>query len=388
MLIADCGYRSAAIRDQKSAIVRGGRRWLCIGALFVMGWPFCAAAQDDRDDDSTKLPGDIDRLYRLGHWESTEKLMREAVAKDGSDRNRSGLVNVLYRARKYDECMKECELLAGTKDPALRALALAIKGMCAWKKGDAAGARTWCDQATAIADAKAANAYPAARRIVRMTLAFSTWKWHESKHFIVIHPAGSPLASDLASFEAKLEAAYAATVGALDTPLDDRIEVYCFTDQRHADDVLGVPLSFTVARERAMYVLPTSSLGHGIAHVVSFWTASRRDRERPRSVFLREGVACAFACERLWDDRMAEVPPALVREGRLSLLTELLSRDASGAEFTATSGAFVRWLRESRGAEKFLKLWTEYNDHVDPWMQIYGEKIDAIDVAWRRSLKP
>ena len=48
----------------------------------------------------------------------------------------------------------------------------------------------------------------------------------------------------------------------------------------------------------------------------------------------------------------------------------------------------MRWLREARGAGKFLKLWAEYNDHADPWTSVYGEKVDALEAAWRRSLKP
>jgi hypothetical protein len=53
--------------------------WLCLG-LVVMSSQ--TRAQDDRDDDPTRLPGPAHRYYRLGLWDRAEALMREVIAKD------------------------------------------------------------------------------------------------------------------------------------------------------------------------------------------------------------------------------------------------------------------------------------------------------------------
>src|SRR5437870_1047035 len=93
-------------------------------ALFLSATA-CAQA-DDRDDDQTKLPLPAETYYRLALWDRAEKEVRDLLAKEPSDRLQGALINTLYRARKYDECMRECERLAGSKDAAARAAALAL----------------------------------------------------------------------------------------------------------------------------------------------------------------------------------------------------------------------------------------------------------------------
>ena len=385
---------AAGIRNRGSEIGRHAAVWLWVALLAAP-----AASQDDRDDDPVRLTGDAERAYRLAHWERAEQLIREAIRKEDSARNRQALCGTLFRARRWDDCMRECEVLAGWKDPAERPGALAMKGAAAWRKGDAAGARTWCAQAIEVADAKAPNAYPAARRSVRATLAFLEWKSHESRRFVVRTPPEARV--DVAALAARLDAAYDACAAALDASVDGRIDAFVFTDQRQADEILGVPLSYAVPRERVVYVLPDAPVGHLVAHVVSFYAASAKGKERPRSVFLNEGLACALSGDALWERRMKEIPAEFHRTGKLAPLATLLKGEGVAADFVAPAGSFVRWLISVGGRENFLRLWREYNDHADPagaakpeaidaaapWRAVYGRTIDELDAAWRATLR-
>jgi len=366
------------IPDPGSRIPTGIR---CLGSgIAVLLLSATAHAQCDRDDDPVRLPGDADRAYRIGAWDRAEKIMREIEA---TDKNRHGLVHVLHRARKFDECMRECEMLAGSKDLSMRAFALALKGACAWKKGDDGGAKTWCAQAVEVADAKGPGAFPPARRLVRATLAFAAWKRIESKRFVV-------RAADERTLEgaaARLDEAFERVAEAIGHAPEWKIDVFLFADQREADEILAAPLSFAAPREGAMYAVPGAPLGHLVAHVLAFLAAGAKGKERPRAPFLGEGFGCAWSLDALWERRMAEVPRALQRKDKLPPLAELLTRDETGVDFVAPAGAFVRWLRADGGGEKFRRLWAEYNDHADPWTAVYGRRVEEIDAAWRATLQ-
>ncbi|MBI2930308.1 MAG: hypothetical protein HYY16_01540 [Planctomycetes bacterium] len=372
---------------------------LALGVMLGAG----GIPQDDRDEPVPELPAEIRRCYRLAHWSRAEELLQEALKREASDALRYGLINVLYRARRYEECMRECERLAGTKDAEMSAFALALKGACAWKTGDVTGARTWCAQAKEAADRKAPNAFPVARRWARITLAFLSWERHESPRFLLFHPPDPAGRAGAPAVAARLEALWDATAALFGPLPEDRIEVYLFHDQRHADEILGVPLPFAVPRDRAIYALRDGAPGHALGHILSFAAAAAQGKERPKSAFLNEGLACALSEDELWERRMKEVPRLLLQEEKLRPLSELMKTDGIDGGLAAAGGAFIRWLLESQGKAKFVKLWVEYNDHAAPWeflglrtgykddaapwKVVYGCAPDELDAAWRTSLR-
>lgn len=352
----------------------------------LLGMLVLAAMQDDIDPDTTKLPADADRPYRLALWDEAEKIMRDHV-RDGNEKGLAGLAGVLYHARKNEECVQVCDRLLGSKDPGLRATAYALKAACAFRDADLRNARAWCDEALRSADAQGAGAVPGVRRLARRTRGFLSWRRVETEHVTLFHPPESPIAGDAAGVAARLDGLCRKIAAALDVPLGDRIDAYLFNDQAQADEIVGLPLNVAIPRERTYFALHGAAPGHEIAHILSFYVANRQGKERPRSAFLVEGVAAMFTEEPRFQRRLKEVPAALLREERLNPLAELLGAAGAGVDFRAPAGSFAGWLYEKSGKAKFLKLWAEYNDHKDPWLALYGRPLSGLDAAWRESLR-
>lgn len=353
-------------------------------ALALAGVP-----QDDRDPDPTRLPGEADRYYRLGDWERAGRLMRDEVTREPSNRNRTGLIHVLYRARRYAECSAECDRLTAAKEADARAFAFAMKAACALRLDDREAARNLCEAAIRTADGESRNAFPAVRRLVREVKGLLAWTRFESRHFVVFAPPDSPVAAGSDRFLAGLEDELDRIARAFELKPDAfRIEAVYFSDLPQGDEILGVPPSFSIPREQAYYALVGAPASHEIAHIVSFHAAASKGKDRPRSALLVEGLAASLTSDPLWERRMAEVPVALLRQERLPRLSEGFADGGTGMESSAVAGSFVRWLVRREGREKWARLWTEYNDPPDPWTAVYGRSLKALDEAWRSSLKP
>ncbi len=339
------------------------------------------AAQDDRDTDPAKLPGEAEKYYRLALYDEAEKDLRAQVAKSPNDKARAGLLQVLVRARRHDDVVKEAAaLFAETKDEQVKVLALVAQAQAFWKKGEIDAAKQAAEHAVQVADLKGANALPDLRRWAATTIAFLPWKRVEGKRVEVwTAPDGK---SDARALAARLDKAAEAMMKALGVTMAERVEVYVFDDQRQADAVLATPLNFAVPRDGAIYVLADAAMGHELAHVVCFRIANRRLKERPRCSFLIEGTAAAFSQEPLWERRIAEVPRDLSRRGKLRGLAEFAKETGGGADFTACAGSFVKMICEKHGRDVFLRLWAEFNDHEDPWSAVIGRTLAELAADW------
>lgn len=344
-----------------------------------------ASAQDDRDTDPVRLPGDAEKYYRLALYDEAEKDLRAQLAKTPGDKARAGLLQVLVRARRHDDVIKDAAaLFAETKDEQVKAQALVAQAQAFWKKGDLDAARQAAEHAVQVADLKGANALPDIRRGAATTIAFLPWKRLEGKRVEVWTAPDAK--ADARALAARLDTSAEAMGKALGVTMAERVEVYVFDDQRQADAVLATPLNFAVPRDGAIYVLADAAMGHELAHVVCFRIANRRLKERPRSVFLIEGAAAAFSQEPLWERRIAEVPKELSRRGKLRGLGELLKETGGGADFTACAGSFVKMLCDKHGRDVFLRLWAEFNDHEDPWTAVIGRTLEELARDWSQHL--
>ncbi len=337
--------------------------------------------QDDRDTDPTRLPGNAEAFYRLAQFEAAEKDLRAQLAKEPGDALRTGLMQVLLRARKYDEALKEAAAAGiAAKDDAMRAFAISVEVECKWRLGDRVAAKRHAEAALKLADAKGASAYPAVRRSIAVTLGFLEWSRTPGKHVAVWRAPG---ASDGATLAARFDAAFEAMAAELVASVPDRIDVFVFADQRQADAILATALNFAAPRDRAVYVLETASTGHELARVVLFFAASSKGKARPACALLVEGASVAFAHDELWTKRLVDVPARLAQKGTLKRATELAKATAGDSEFVSCAGSFVRMLYDRYGKEKWLKLWTEFNDGTDPWSAVYGKPLEELDAEWR-----
>jgi hypothetical protein len=361
--------------------------------------------QGDPADDPTRPPREVQRLRDLALHDRAEEAMREALRKVLADpqqqrhvpRHRAALCEILLEARKFPELKQEAEPLRQNRDPQLKALGWSFLAVVAWRTGEIPDALKACDEAEKAASERSANAFPDVRRRVRATRAYAGWKRHESATHVLHFPPDSPLASDPDAFGRRLDQAFERIRASLHVAFEGKIDAFFFKDQGQADEILGQPLDIALPRERAYFARHDSGVGYAMASVVSFYAANRREKFPPHLPGLAEGFAAAQTDDPLWNRRRDEIPRRLAKEGRLPVLAELLARPPEDARYFAIAGSFVRWLIRARGAEKFARLWEEFNDHAKredgstdllaPWIRVYGAALPELEKAWRSSIR-
>jgi len=361
--------------------------------------------QADRADDPTRLPPEVQRLCDLALHDRAEETMRETIRKALVDpqyqkhvpKLRAALCEILLAARRFPELKQEAEVLRQNKDPQLKALASSFLAVAAWRAGEIPEALKACDEAEKAASDRSATAFPDVRRRVRAIRAYAGWKRHESATHLLHFPPDSPLAADPAAFGRRLDQAFERIRASLNVAFEGKIEAFFFNDQAQADAIVGQALDFALPRERAYFARHDSAVGYGMASVVAFYAANRREKLPPQLPGLVEGFAAAQTDDPLWNRRRDEIPRRLKKKGSLRPLAELLAEPAGNAEYFAVAGSFVRWMIRARGAEKFAQLWAEFNDHAKreadspdllaPWIRVHGSSLAELEKAWRSSIR-
>lgn len=357
-------------------------------AAFFLLLPL-AAPQDDRDTDAFQFPSEAaeaERRYRQGNLAEAEKALRELLRQKPDEEVRRSLCQVLLRTREYAGLQAEAEALMSGRKPLHRAFAWAMKAFAAWKLGTAEEAHKACAEAERLANESSPYAFPDVRRIVRCVRAFVGWKRHECGTHVIYYPPDSPIAGDIVNVGRRLDDDFVRIQSALDALFEGKIEAYLFNDQGQADAILGWPLNFSAPRDRAMYALHHAGLGHHVAHILSFYAAGGRHKERPRLRGLIEGFATAFAGDALSERRMREIPSRMLRREELPALDAALRQEGDAAH-AAVLGSFVRWMYETKGKNAFIRFWVEYNDHEDPWKTVYGVTLRELEEQWRSSIE-
>ena len=358
--------------------------------------------QGERRADPGDHLAEANRLRELALFDRAEEILRSFLRTAPADPQtqrripdfRAALCEVLLGGRKYDELKNEAQALR--LNPRWRVDACALLAAGAWHAGQVEEAQAACDDGDKAAAEAGSAASAEGRRRLRMYRALLGWRRFESETHIVHHPPDSPIAEDPLSFGRRLDLTFGRIRDEVGATIDGKIEAFYFNDQAQADAIVERALAAASPSLRIYYARADGPPGFGMAQVVSFFVANRRERRPPRLPGLREGFASVHADDARWERRRAEIPPRLAKEGKLPELSRLLARPADDSSDFALGGSFVRWLIRTRGRELFRRLWADYNDLAGPeaspdlrkpWVEIYGTPLEELEAGWRSSIK-
>jgi hypothetical protein len=224
----------------------------------------------------------------------------------------------------------------------------------------------------------------------------------ESEHFVLHFSTHGPWARDIVAHAADAEAAWSQladlTGGGATVHLapDRRVHAFLFDSAAQKRALTGAgPTQIAKPWRNEIYLsaegYPHPSLRHELAHVF-FATVGDRlfgisRRGLGVNVGLIEGAATAVAWARVPLDPH-ETARVLLDAKMLPPLQSLMSprfHTLNSAIAYSAAGSFCRWLLDTRGAERFAKLYKEGGSD-DGFVAIYGEAPEKLEAGWRTFL--
>lgn len=218
----------------------------------------------------------------------------------------------------------------------------------------------------------------------------------ESPHFVLSYVRGGAAERDLALIAAARERAYDVIIAFLGVPPGDRIKIALYPDRESAlsgagagvttgDTISVVYFGFSPCYEKVGY-------GHELTHALSYRLLGGR-----HSVpLLAEGIAEYLdQSGRDLHEWLSYKSRILGHGGRFRVeAADLAYGDGfSGLSYTK-SGSFVKWLVESGGREKFLKLYAltrrtgalspeeRLDVFKDKFSEVYGASLESAEAGW------
>jgi len=218
----------------------------------------------------------------------------------------------------------------------------------------------------------------------------------ESPHFVFSYVRGGAAERDLALIKAARERAYDVITVFLGVPAGDKIKITFYPDRESAlsgggagsttGEVISVVyFGFSPSYEEASY-------GHELAHALSYRLLGGK-----HSVpLLAEGLAEYLdQSDRDLHEWLSYKSRILGYGGRFRIESADLAYGAGFSSLSYTkSGSFVKWLVESGGREKFLKLYAlarrtgalsqeeRLDVFKDKFSEVYGTSLEGAEVGW------
>jgi len=212
-------------------------------------------------------------------------------------------------------------------------------------------------------------------------------EWHtESAGQLHAHFPADTVVDDPEAWLARRLAAFERAQAFFRAEIPRPVHLFVYNDDAQAMPVTGRPLGFAIPADLAVHTAHGQTPGHELAHVVAGWAVESAARGR----FVGEGLAVAF--DDTGRDRLAQAREAVRATGAVSFsVLDLWASEGAAPESVLypVAGAFVGWLVERGGRDRFLELlelpWPEraetiYGDDLARWAAEFDEAVMA-DVA-------
>lgn len=149
-----------------------------------------------------------------------------------------------------------------------------------------------------------------------------------------------------------------------------KLRFFVWTDWTKAEQILNHFPGFAIPKECVCHVRANQTLGHEIAHILSYWSNGVEPNFYVR--FINEGVAVAFD---LKGDNKIGIAKNAIKGYELSSITEIWSgqyRSGPDDLLYPVGGAFIEYLYNLNQPEKFFALLK--NQSQDDAEMIYGKE--------------
>lgn len=203
------------------------------------------------------------------------------------------------------------------------------------------------------------------------------WSTLETRHLTLRYPKDHPLAATMADYGKRLDETFEQICKRAAVKFEERITAYLYRDAAQGKAITGRDLAFAEPDGREFHQGPDNTLGHEMAHVIL------RKAGYAQVPLLGEGIAVYLdgAPASAHHGRAA----ALLAEGKLPSLQDLLGRFRDLSAGYPAAGSFCGFLVETYGIERFKRLYVA----VDPAAAAkaaLGATLAEADARWRATL--
>jgi len=210
------------------------------------------------------------------------------------------------------------------------------------------------------------------------------WLTYETPHFLFYYAPGSILASDdrIVEFASQRERAWQYICSYLGIRDRRKIRFFVYDDNDVARRLIGRSAGFAQCTVAIIHARVTQTLGHEITHVLSRAITGRP----PPNRVLDEGLA-------VWLDLSNrdkfEAASLVLLEGKLPSFAEMLEASKGEAEdWYVAAGAFVGYLCEAYGVERFKRIWASDSRRFSlDFKRVYGKTLQEMEAEWRAFLR-
>jgi hypothetical protein len=208
------------------------------------------------------------------------------------------------------------------------------------------------------------------------------WKTYTSAHFVFYYAPDSSLSKPGAveRFASGREEALDAICKYLGVSPQKKITFYAYDNADTAMKLLGRNAGFAEPSKAIVHSQVNQTRGHEVAHVVTYWVNPAYLRVR----LLSEGLAVYL--DQSGRDYL-KLGRRLLDEGGLPPIDQIMAQTQSGTGYQP-AGAFVAYLCEVHGLDKFKRLWGVTPETLDQKFQTaYGKTLSQMEQDWHAYLR-
>ena len=254
----------------------------------------------------------------------------------------------------------------------LKAWALHYLGQCYFERGEYARAKSSLEECIAMKATE--NVTRAANRYLSQNIATQNENFvrKETEHFVFhFQPEAIIKIANTDNYIAHREKAFASINQFFNSNIPHKIHVFVYDSKESGIKFTGKDLGFTLPEHCRIYLEYNQTVGHEITHAISHYSS---EKTPIKTRLINEGAAVYF--DQTNRDRILTAKNSIKNAATFKLEGLWDSASASSEVLYPVGGAWVQFLIEKEGKEKFLQLMA--NQTYFNAKAIYGNRFESL----------
>ncbi|WP_207425146.1 hypothetical protein [Pedobacter sp. SYSU D00535] len=211
------------------------------------------------------------------------------------------------------------------------------------------------------------------------TEAFNQFRLVESEHIVFhFHPQYS---GDIEAFVKEREQSFLKINSFFRSKMPKKVDFFVWDTKEHLKLTTGSPGGFARPEYCITHSDPDQTPGHELTHIISHYTNAIANK----SILINEGTAVYF--DQMPGSRLSKAKAVLKgKVADISIIRNWNARTLEEPVLYAVAGAFVEFLIEKEGKEKFLTFFK--NQTLENARTVYNGKFDTLVAEFESRLEP